>query len=395
MSEWREVTLGDVVDITHGYAFKGEHFDVGGGVRLVTPGNFAEGGGFRDRGSTQKSYLGPIDDRYVLEAGDVVVAMTEQAPGLLGSSGLVPATGVWLHNQRIGRVVPRGRAAQAHFISHLFNAPGVRAAISSTATGTKVRHTAPDRLLSLRVAIPELAEQHRIAALLSSFDEAIAVNERRIERLESLARSMYRNCRESSGDRSVSLAEVAQVTMGLSPKSEHYNRDGEGLPFHQGVSDYGSLVPTHRVFTSVGPRIANAGDVLCSVRAPVGRLNIADTKLVVGRGLAAVVRNDDRRALLLEQLREALGEENSIGGGTIFTAIGKRELEGLRIAEPPSEVAATFEVAARPMLDERLLLLMHNRRLAAIRDLLLPRLVTGHLDISDVDLGVLEPATVA
>jgi type I restriction enzyme S subunit len=101
----------------------------------------------------------------------------------------------------------------------------------------------------------------------------------------------------------------------------------------------------------------------------------------------AICRADGRTALLIEQLRESLGEEDSIGGGTIFKAVGKDELAALAVTEPNELLRAAFEATARPMLDERLSLTLTNRALARTRDLLLPRLVTGKRDISDIDLG--------
>lgn len=159
MSEWRETTLGEVLDVSHGFAFKGEYFEQGGNVRLVTPGNFREAGGFRDRGTAQKSYAGPVPADYVLDPGAVVVAMTEQAPGLLGSSGLIPDDGqTWLDNQRIGLV--RSRAdVDERFLYYLFNAPTVRTQINATATGVKVRHTAPKRIAAVQVRVPRRQTQ--------------------------------------------------------------------------------------------------------------------------------------------------------------------------------------------------------------------------------------------
>src|SRR3546814_8999475 len=100
------------------------------------------------------------------------------------------------------------------------------------------------------------------------------------------------------GWEAVPLVDVALITMGQSPKSEFYNTDGVGTPFHQGVTDFGSHFPTHRKFCTVDGRSAVEGDILVSVRAPVGRLNLADTTLVIGRGIAAIrsrSRSEERR----------------------------------------------------------------------------------------------------
>lgn len=415
--EWPEVELGAVLDVKHGYAFKGKHFGLGERLRVVTPGNFLETGGFVDRGLAQKTYDGPVPDGYILEPGSLVVAMTEQAPGLLGASGLIPDDQqVWLHNQRIGLVRPtRDAVADPRYLYYLFNTSAVRAQINATATGTKVRHTAPERVCAVRVCLPSLGEQRRIAGVLGAFDELVDINERRIALLENLARSLYREwfVRFRFPDhedvelvdselgpipatwRVSRLDEVATIVMGQSPKSEHYNDAGRGLPFHQGVTDYGRLIPTHRKFCTLEPRVAESGDVLCSVRAPVGRLNLADRRLVIGRGLAAIRRHDLLAAFALEQIRTALGAEDSLGGGTIYKAVSKGELSSVPVVEPAEDLRSRFGATAEPMLDERVALILTNRALAKTRDLLLPRLVSGRLDISEVDLGALMPSEAA
>lgn len=102
MVSWRQCRLGDFIDVKHGYAFAGEHFGSVGAHIVLTPGNFFEEGGFKDKGDNEKRYRGPVPPEYVLEQGDLVVAMTEQAEGLLRSSAIIPRGGRYLHNQRLG-----------------------------------------------------------------------------------------------------------------------------------------------------------------------------------------------------------------------------------------------------------------------------------------------------
>ena len=98
MAEWCDCTLGNLVDVKHGYAFLGEHFGSAGSHIVLTPGNFFDEGGFKKKGDREKWYTGPIPEDYVLKEGDLIVAMTEQAEGLLGSSAIVPHGGLYLHN---------------------------------------------------------------------------------------------------------------------------------------------------------------------------------------------------------------------------------------------------------------------------------------------------------
>src|SRR5687768_10540280 len=101
---WSELALGEAIHVKHGFAFKGEFFSDTGKYVVLTPGNFHEEGGFRIRPGKDRFYSANIPEDYVLEEGDLIVAMTEQAPGLLGSSALIPSSDQYLHNQRLGLI---------------------------------------------------------------------------------------------------------------------------------------------------------------------------------------------------------------------------------------------------------------------------------------------------
>ena len=170
--EWTKERLGDRVSIKHGFAFASNHFNLSGdGYRLLTPGHFSEDGGFRDIGDKQKFFSGSVPNGYVLKKDDLLVAMTEQAPGLLGSSLLVPEDNVYLHNQRLGLVHIRDvEATSCDYLFYLFNAPYVRKYISDAAGGTKVRHTSPDKICSVAALFPPKPQQDKIADILHSWE---------------------------------------------------------------------------------------------------------------------------------------------------------------------------------------------------------------------------------
>ncbi|MBC7602628.1 MAG: restriction endonuclease subunit S, partial [Ramlibacter sp.] len=181
-----------MVRIEHGFAFKGEFFADSGRQIVLTPGNFYEEGGFRSRPGKDRYYSGEFPERYVLERHALIVAMTEQGEGLLGSAALVPDAKTYLHNQRIGRVKERRELADRRFLYYLFNTDHVRQQIRNSSSGTKVRHTSPERMYSAEVKVPDLELQRKIAAILSAYDDLIANNQRRIALLESMAEEIYR-----------------------------------------------------------------------------------------------------------------------------------------------------------------------------------------------------------
>ena len=186
------VVLSDYIKIKHGFAFKGEYFGEQGSHVVVTPGNFFEEGGFRRRKEKDKWYSGPISKDYVLGKGDLIVAMTEQGEGLLGSSALIPHSDLFLHNQRIGLVeIKNEDVIDRRYLYYLLNTRGARSHVQSSASGTKVRHTSPDRIASYEYDFPTLPTQKKVAQILNAYDEKIDNNNLIIKNLESVAQAIF------------------------------------------------------------------------------------------------------------------------------------------------------------------------------------------------------------
>lgn len=170
---WLQAPLADLCDVKHGYAFEGAFFAPEGDYVLLTPGSFFEAGGYRERGEKTKYFVGPIPNDYILESGDLLVAMTEQATGLLGSPLLVPDSNRFLHNQRLGLVTGKADVPWLNdFFFHVFNLERVRHEIHGSASGVKVRHTSPGRIGAVKVAYPTaVLEQRRVIAQLADLSK--------------------------------------------------------------------------------------------------------------------------------------------------------------------------------------------------------------------------------
>ena len=197
---WAVYRLRDVIKIKHGFAFSSEFFSTDGPNVLLTPGNFREEGGFRWLGEKQKFYGGPVPEDYVLSPGQMLIVMTEQAPGLLGSTLFVPEGYSFLHNQRLGlvQIEEPGRVC-VQYLHFVFASSRLRKAISAESSGTKVKHTSPDKILALDVDLPTLSEQRKIAEILRTWDEAIETLETLIDRVKrqhlALSHSLIFGCR--------------------------------------------------------------------------------------------------------------------------------------------------------------------------------------------------------
>jgi type I restriction enzyme, S subunit len=174
-ADWEVTPLTGLVVIQHGYGFQSQYFKPFGKYRLTTPGHFHETGGFRDVGEKQKFYEGPLPEGYLLSEGDLIVAMTEQADGLLGSAAIVPISNTYLHNQRLGKVKVLSPDLSIRFLYLVFNSKNYRTKVRETAAGTKVKHTSPSKLLEILVPLPSTkAEQEAIATVLYDTDALIA-----------------------------------------------------------------------------------------------------------------------------------------------------------------------------------------------------------------------------
>lgn len=295
---------------------------------------------------------------------------------------------------------PKAGRADVRYVKYCLD--GFRAHMELISRGTTQDNLSLDKLLKLRFWFPHIDIQRKIAAILSAYDDLIANNQRRIALLEGTAEEIYRewfvrmrfpgHARASwSKGRPTdwtasTLGSIASFTMGQSPSSEFYNDRGEGLPFHQGVGTYGPRYPRHEVFCSEPGRQARAGDILFSVRAPVGRLNIADTDLILGRGLAAMRHKEGKKAFLYYLLRVAFAKEDVIGNGSIFNSVGKDELARFPVLLPTKDLIDRFEEITVPIEAQLDSLYGSNESLKQTRDALLPRLISGKLKVDHLDI---------
>ena len=231
--------------------------------------------------------------------------------------------------------------------------------------------------------------QDKIVEILSKIDEKGRVNQKINENLQEQAKAIFSKMIIEEADESWApgvLSDIAIVTMGQSPKGDTYNEDGVGTVFFQGRAEFGFRFPTQRLSTTDPKRMARVNDALMSVRAPVGDMNVAYEDCCIGRGLAAIHSKDGHQSFVLYtmfNLREELNVFN--GEGTVFGSINRDALNSMPISIPPKKVRDKFEAVVSPMdaairnnYDEIC-------RLEVIRDSLLPRLMSGELDVSSLD----------
>lgn len=262
------------------------------------------------------------------------------------------------------------------------------------------------------VKLPNLESQQKIAAVLSFLDSKVELNNKINTELEAMAKTLYdywfvqfdfpdENGKpyKSSGGKMVwneelkreipdgwevgILSEIANIIMGQSPVGESYNTDKNGIIFFQGCTDFGIRFPTVRQFTTEPTRFAKEGDILLSVRAPVGTINIAKENCCIGRGLSALNSKDNCIAYLfgvMVNLKQIFDRRNV--DGTTFGSITKNDLFSLTVIKPTKEILKKYHETITPAFKKQNQIELENQTLLGLRDWLLPMLMNGQVSVS-------------
>lgn len=410
---WREVQLGDGIHVKHGFAFKGEYFTAAGEYMVLTPGNFLEKGGFRVRDGKERFYHADFPEEYLLAENDLIVAMTEQGEGLLGSAARIPAEGKYLHNQRLGLVqITDSELLDKRFLYWIFNSAGVRAQIRASATGAKVKHTAPERIKKVRLKVPELSDQQAIAWVLDSYDDLIATNQRRIALLEDAARRLYREWfvhlrfpgHESvpvkdcvpEGWLSLTLGDVCDAVGGGTPATacpEYWGGDVTWVtPTDVTRNDCLVMLDSEKKITEAG--LANSSaklvppeTILMTSRASIGFFALMDKPACTNQGFISVLpKQDSARMFLLFNLLGRVEEMIGLATGATFKELSKKTFRALPVLWPTDALLKFYEDKTYPLIQQVRLIKKQNQELTKARDLLLPKLMSGQLDVSGIAL---------
>ncbi|MFY1112677.1 MAG: restriction endonuclease subunit S [Methanosarcinaceae archaeon] len=262
-------------------------------------------------------------------------------------------------------------------------------------------------LKKVPIPVPDKDEQDKIVNILFDIDQKIETNRQINQVLEKIGHKLFKqwfvdfefpdgegNPYKSNGGefdselgipngwRFGKLSDVCEIVMGQSPPSKTYNENGEGLPFYQGIKDFGFRFPERRIYCVEPKKLAEKGDVLLSVRAPVGTLNVADEKCALGRGIAALRLKEKHNGFLyyfmcFNQHRWNIFESE----GTVFGAIKKSDIHEFEIAIPDKNLISKFgkivdSIDYQINLNEK-----ENRYLTKIRDKLLPKLMSGEIRV--------------
>jgi len=335
---------------------------------------------------------------YVVYMNDVIIS-------IVGTIGIAAYVGKQFDGANLtenAAKITNIKDANPKFITYYLNSPIGQQEIESNIVGSTQPKLPLYGVQNIRIPLPSTSEQSRIATVLSWFDDLIENKKRQNEILEKTAMAIFKSWfvdfepfqdeefiyneeldREIPKEWEVKrLGMFAEITMGQSPPSKYYNENGEGLPFIQGKGQYGRFTPETTIYCSRLIKIAKPNDVLVTVRAPVGDLNLADREYIIGRGVASL-RSKYWIFLFLYLLtnNERL---KSYERGTTYDAITSEELNTFPLLLPLQLILQRFHSLVEPLFQKIILNQKQIMALRKIRDALLPQLVFGKLRVVEL-----------
>ncbi|MGM9806883.1 MAG: restriction endonuclease subunit S [Candidatus Onthomorpha sp.] len=422
--ELKKYKLGELLDITRGASLSGEFYSTEGEYIRLTCGNFDyQNNCFKENKSKDNLYyVGNFRSEFLMEEGDIITPLTEQAIGLLGSTAIIPESGKYIQSQDVAKIVCKEDMLDKDFAFYLISSTLVKQQLSAAAQQTKIRHTSPDKIKDCIVWIPGISEQKRIGKLLRSIDRKIELNRAVNQNLEAMAKQLYDywfvqfdfpnedgKPYKSSGGKMVwneklkrnipvgwhcgNLFEIAVFTNGLACQKFRPKDDEESLPvikireMHDGISDDTEEV-TSNIPESV--KVYN-GDVLFSWSASLDVMLWAYGLGGLNQHIFKVTSaNDFPKSFYYFQLLDYIDVFKKVAEArkTTMGHITQDHLQQSTIAIPDNkDIAVRFEELISPIFEQVVKLHEEISNLTKQRDELLPLLMNGQVSINS-DLAV-------
>lgn len=384
---WREVVLGKVLTIKHGFAFAGDGFGSdSSSPQVLTPRNFAVSGGFKH--ADAKSFEGDYPAEYLLNGGELVVTMTDLSKSVdtLGLLATLPVGRAFLHNQRIG-LVATGPEVDPKFLEYRLRGSDYRSHIVGSASGSTVRHTSPSRIYQFACSMPGLDVQRAIAEVLGALDDKIAANNQVAASSRALALTVVSRAKVTARVDTVAEHQRQQInpaTM-LEGRVDHYSLpafDAGSGPEAVSPAEIRSgkfIVTSPSVLVSkLNPRFPRIWDVPALGKWPA----LASTEFVV---LEPREISTSLLWALLAQPSVGIELEAQVSGTSgSHQRVKPEAILSARIGDPAA-ISEGDRATIEGCVSRAHAVLQENLRLAATRDALLPALMSGRLTVRNAE----------
>lgn len=417
----KKYKLGELLDITRGASLSGEFYSTEGEYIRLTCGNFDyQNNCFKENKSKDNLYyVGNFRSEFLMEEGDIITPLTEQAIGLLGSTAIIPESGKYIQSQDVAKIVCKEDMLDKDFAFYLISSTLVKQQLSAAAQQTKIRHTSPDKIKDCIVWIPGISEQKRIGKLLRSIDRKIELNRAVNQNLEAMAKQLYdywfvqfdfpdENGRpyKSNGGKMVwneklkreipscfniaNMEKLCKFRNGI-----NYSKDETGNDFQivnvRNISSSKILLDGEDFDTITVPMtkaenyLLKSEDIIIARSGCPGstRLLISPTNtLFCGFIICCTPHNSSMRNYLTYCLKQLEGTNATTSGGSILQNVSQDTLKGLPIVVPNKQIIDKFNETIELIFTRILNCLKETKALTKQRDELLPLLMNGQVSVN-------------
>lgn len=395
--------LGDLIKIKHGYAFKGNYISTeDNGIVLVTPGNFKIGGGFKEEKCKFFTSVYPSD--YVLKPGDLIVTMTDLSKTVdtLGYSAIVPnSKRTYLHNQRIGLInIINSTIVDKKYLYWLMRSPKYQKTIAATSTGSTVHHTSPNRIYEYEFDLPQISVQRKIAGILSDIEEKInknsAINNNLLEQVLTLYRNKFVDT--ANNERAICRAdEYFDISIGKTPprkEPQWFSTNPQDVTWVS-ISDMGtcglyisssSEQLTKQAVERHNVKVVPDNTVLLSFKLTVGRIAITNGEMTTNEAIAHFKTDKKEINEYLYCYLKCFNYQTMGSTSSIATAVNSKIIKGMPFVVPTNDELEEFHGFAALMFAKIKANQIETNNLTALRDTLLPKLMSGELDVSNIEI---------
>lgn len=325
-------------------------------------------------------------EKFTIKSGDI----------LLCEGGEVGRCAIWqdddttiYYQKALHRLRVKSGIIPEFFQSYMTKISGTKLLDDHT-TRTSIAHLTREKLISLPVKLPSVPEQRIIAKILNTWDKAIATTEKLLENSNNLKKTLVREIMAgkkrfagySEDWKQESLSKIATITMGSSPKSSAYNSLGEGLPLLQGNADIKNRRSAPKTYTNEITKECSAGDILLSVRAPVGTVAKSNHHACIGRGIAAIkAKKHVSQEFIYQWLLHFEPRWERYSQGSTFEAINGADIKSLHILLPEFEEQQKITSTLSLMDSEQDKLVAKLALLKQEKTALMQQLLTGKLRV--------------
>ena len=413
--------LGELVDVARGASLSGDYYSTKGEYIRLTCGNFDyRNNCFKENTSKDNLfYTGAFKAEFLLEKGDIITPLTEQAIGLLGTTARIPESEKYIQSQDIALIKCKADRIDPTFCYYLISSRLVRNQLSAAAQQTKIRHTSPDKIKDCTVWIPDLDDQNAIGRLLASLDEKIQLNKRINDNLEAMAKQLYDywfvqfdfpneegKPYKSSGGAMVwneklkreipkawyadNICKIANILSGGTPSravGDYWNNGT--IPFF-GPTDYNGNVfqiktadhITQKGLEHCASSLFEEGIVIITARGSIGKLVIVGTPMAMNQSCYALQSKEGEFEYLYFLTTQLIDCLKAKGSGSVFKSIIASDIEHSILCVATENIVSDFCKKVKPLFEKLKTNTIEIAELTKQRDELLPLLMNGQATVN-------------